>query len=406
MASRSSAWVAVALLFIAAAVCVARTSAQMASGTVSSVSLYDPGNGQPLGTCPGAFWSPSPPATQSVCYGAKMTCSNQTTTPTLGFIYSYVTPPTLSGTVVLFPGGQGEQPDTNRLNAFAQAYYYANFEVVQIAWPSDWEQTTDQLGILTAACRPAGFLNYVLNTPLLNARTVNPAYGLCAHGFSAGSGALGYSLTWYGDSAQPPHYLSADLDNVELTSGPVFSDIEQGCHSNGPGFSPSVLQICYPGQQYGCSVGTTGWGNSPAYIATDLRWVQAWTGNLTPACNANQNTSASDPKWKAMSILTGTGGNFTYPNLGMAGWLCASSIPATCGSECPNNSAAQGDLFFSQFTSSAQVLGFKLTGIAQCVDAEGVGPGQDPDNCTVGVNCPSGESAIVGHMKQYCSHAQ
>jgi hypothetical protein len=165
-----------------------------------------------------------------------------------------------------------------------------------------------------------------------------------------------------------------------------------------------MLPICYPGQQYGCSVGTTGWGNSPAYIDTDLRWVQAWTGNLSPACNGGQNTAASDPKWKAMSIVTGTGGSFTYPNLGMAGWLCASSTTDSCGTECPNNSAAQGEIFFSQFTSSSHPAGFILTGIVQCNDAEGVGKGYDPDNCTVGTNCPHGYSAIVSHMTAQCKH--
>jgi hypothetical protein len=346
-----------------------------------------------------------------------MTCSNsnQTTTPTLGFIYSYVEPPSsrLFGTIVLFPGGQGEQPDTARLNRFAQDYYNSNYEVVQFAWPEDWEQTTDPLGILTAACRPAGFLNYVLNTPLLNARSAsNPSAGLCAHGFSAGSGALGYALTWYLD--QSGNLLNSDLDNVELTSGPVFSDIEQGCHSQGPGYNPPFMQICYPGQQYGCSPGTTGWSNQPVYIDTDLRWVQGWTGNLSPACNSGQNTAASDPKWKAMSILTGTGGSFTYPKLGMAGWLCASSSPCTPSDGCPNNSAAQGELFFSQFTSGAQVGagGYKLTGIINCAQSEGVADGTDPDplppGCTPGVNCTylPGELSIVNHMTQYCAHSQ
>lgn len=292
------------------------------------------------------------------------------------------------------------------LDRFARDYYNASYEVVQIAWASDWEQTTDPLGILTAGCRPAGFLNYVLNTPLLNARSSNPQAGLCAQGFSAGSGGLGYALTWYLD--QNGNLLNTDLDNAELTSGPVFSDIQQGCHSQGPGYNPPVLPICYPGQQYACSPGTTGWSNQPVYIDTDLRWVQAWTGNLSPACNSGQNTATSDPKWKAMSILTGTGGSFTYPNLGMAGWLCASSSP--CTTECPNNSAAQGELFFNQFTSSSHPAGYILTGIINCNQGEGVADGTDPDplppGCTPGVNCTyqSGETAITQHMEAQCKH--
>lgn len=334
-----------------------------------------------------------------------MTCANQVTTPNLSLTYSYDTPPTPRGTVVLFTGGSGTLSNVSVLNRFARDYYNLNYEVVQIAWESDWEQTTDSLGILTAGCRPAGFLNYVLNTPLLNARLSNPQAGLCAQGFSAGAGALGYVLTFYGDSAQTRNYLSTDLDNVELTSGPELSDIEKGCHVT-VGVQPPPVPICYPGQQYGCSSGTNGWSNSPLFIDTDLRWVQAWTGNLTPACNGTQDTTASDPKWKAMSILTGTGGNFTYPKLGMAGWLCASSLPNTCTYQCPNNSAAQGELFFSQFTSNAQVAAFHLTGVIDCNSAEGVADGYDPDN---GCNppspgCTTGENAIVAHMTAQCKH--
>ena len=48
---------------------------------------------------------------------------------------------------------------------------------------------------------------------------------MCAQGFSAGSGALGYALAWYGAATSAEYHL----DKVALLSGPVFSDIEQGC---------------------------------------------------------------------------------------------------------------------------------------------------------------------------------
>jgi hypothetical protein len=91
-----------------------------------------------------------------------------------------------------------------------------------------------------------------------------------------------------------------------------------------------------------------------------------------------------------MSIVNGTGGNFTYSNLGLAGWLCASSQPSTCNNACPNNSSAEGQQFYLQFTSSSQAVQYRLTGIAQCNGAEGIVDGQDPDKCTVGLNCPAG----------------
>lgn len=108
MTDRLLTYIAVALL--AVILCAVEADAQtapLAPGTVGSVALYNPNNGQPLGTCPGVFWSPAAPANPAVCYSATMTCSNQTTTPNLGLIYSYVVPPSqvLLGTVVLFAGG-------------------------------------------------------------------------------------------------------------------------------------------------------------------------------------------------------------------------------------------------------------------------------------------------------------
>jgi hypothetical protein len=117
-------------------------------------------------------------------------------------IFSHDTPSgTLSGTIVLLTGSGGTLGTLDGNYDFAFDYFAAKYEIVQIAWPSEWEQTSDTLGMMAAACRPAGFLNYVLNTPWLNARSGNSKAGLCAQGASAGSGALGYSLAWYLDSA-------------------------------------------------------------------------------------------------------------------------------------------------------------------------------------------------------------
>jgi len=44
---------------------------------------------------------------------------------------------------------------------------------------------------------------------------------MCALGDSAGSAAVAYSLAYYNAGSY--------FDNVELLSGPVLSDIEQGC---------------------------------------------------------------------------------------------------------------------------------------------------------------------------------
>ncbi len=92
-----------------------------------------------------------------------------------------------------------------------------------MAWQTDWEKvgTGYTPNILTAACRPAGFLKYT-HASLLNSGTP-----ICAQAASAGSGALAYSLVWYGNGNGG--YLNSYITNVELNSGPVFGDIELGC---------------------------------------------------------------------------------------------------------------------------------------------------------------------------------
>lgn len=282
----------------------------------------------PPGTCPADFTSPAGSGNPPFCYSATVTCANvNSTTPPLGLVYSYVTPPSPIGTIVLFSEAGGVLGGLHEVNGqFVIDYYNANFEVVEVAWVnSDWEQTSDPLGIMTAACRPAGFLNYVLTTPLLNSRLSKSTNGLCAQGISAGSGAVGYSLAWYLDSNGA--YLNTDYDNVELESGPVFSNIEFGCEVPQP---PVLASICPPGQ-FGCSPATTQWSNFFSYIDPNVGSIRQWTYTATGnACNNGTATSSSNnQKWLSMSIVNGSGGSFSYPNLGMAGWLCASSQPST-----------------------------------------------------------------------------
>ncbi|HVI07137.1 MAG TPA: hypothetical protein VND65_02465, partial [Candidatus Binatia bacterium] len=97
---------------------------------------------------------------------------------------------------------------------------------------------------------------------------------MCAQGSSAGSGAVAYSIVWYG--------VGSTLNNVELNAGPVFGDIEIGCQA-GP--SASSVNIC-ANNQTGCSPGTlaeaaqSAWQDNPQYISNYLTSVQSWTGNL------------------------------------------------------------------------------------------------------------------------------
>jgi hypothetical protein len=103
-----------------------------------------------------------------------------------------------------------------------QYYVQQGYEVVQVAWGGPWEQQDTNPNIQNAACRPATFLNYVY-TNIFAPAIKGPAAGFCAQGFSAGSAAIAYSMAYYGEAGQ--------LDNVELISGPVLSDLKQGCVS-------------------------------------------------------------------------------------------------------------------------------------------------------------------------------
>ncbi len=60
---------------------------------------------------------------------------------------------------------------------------------------------------------------------------------MCAQGDSAGSAAVVYSMTYYGAASY--------LYNVELISGPVLSDIKQGCQEPAPN---DPVTVCPAGQ--------------------------------------------------------------------------------------------------------------------------------------------------------------
>ena len=159
-------------------------------------------------------------------------------------------------------------------------------------------------------------------------------------------------MAWYG--------ISDYLDKVELLSGPLFSDVEQGCAV--PDF-PSVT-VCANGR-FGC-VGSP-WNDRPQYVQAGAQLVGGWTGL---PCQKNRTNSHTNAIWKAMSIVDGTTGpNFQYPKTAMAAWLCSNAL---------NNSAAQGDLFYRNLTSQTQVATFSETRIDGCNGAEGVEAGTTP----------------------------
>ncbi len=286
----------------------------------------------------------------------------------LGFTYGYETPSgDLAGTIVLLEGGGGTNPYMDP--DYAQTYLQEGYQVVYLAWDTDWEFTGSGTGssIKYAACRPATFLQYI-------SQNLYSRGGMCAQGDSAGSGAVAYALAWYGEGSF--------LDNVELLSGPVFGDIEQGCVVP----NASTVEVCSAGQ-YGC-VGSQ-WPDSPAYVDGDEGEVADWSG--ISGCNGGRKTSDfANDGWKAMSIVDGTDDpSFNYPTTGVAGWLCSND------NSVQNNSAAEGEFFYQQFTTSNQTAAYSVTRINSCQGVEGVSGGELPDG-------QNGFDAISNNMLGAC----
>ena len=250
-------------------------------------------------------------------------------------------------------------------------------------YASAWEDPNNGPGgsILNAACRPATFLSWVNSNSLLHPT----GKAMCAQGGSAGSGAISYSLAWYGASSY--------LKNVELISGPVFSKIDQGCTY------PDALNmtIC-PAGQYGCTAKTNTWANYVIYVGDYAKGVSNWTG--LPLCGRSGVNSSDYPTWAAMSIVDGTSGTvtptFNYPTTTMHSWLCSTYSGCDDG-QCPNNSASQGNYYYQQFSSMGpHPESFGLTGVTQCRQEEGIGAGYDPDT---GLKAPQ---AIANDMQTKC----
>jgi hypothetical protein len=303
------------------------------------------------------------------CFQGEISCPG---TDDIGFMYGFKEPDVAEkGTIVLLEGGGGTS-DVSSVQ-YSDKYLEAGFSIVQLVWDTPWGVTENTVGtsIKVAACRPATFLNFVF-------KNLYRGGGMCAQGTSAGSGAVAYSLAWYGGANF--------LDKVELLSGPVFGDVEKGCMVP---HAPTVT-VC-PAGQLGCNGDP--WEDPPYYVGGDIKGLDLWTGN--PTCNGGSPTSeASDSSWKSMSIVDGTDNpTFSYPQTGMAAWLCSSVALEQ------NNSAAQGEFFYQQFTDPRQTDGYSVTRIDHCTGTEGVSNGTTPQG-VAGLTAIS-DDMIAGCFKRH-----
>jgi len=289
------------------------------------------------------------------CTEAQVTCPD---TAAIDVTYAITEPAgPVRGTIFLVSGGHGTKPYTDGVDS-PDAYVNAGYRVVQWAWNTPWEDNgLPTKDIKAAACRGATLMNYIRQNVLGGAATTEAT---CAQGYSAGSAAVGYALAWYGASEY--------LDKVELISGPVLSDIAQGCVV--PRAAP--ITVCGAGQ-LGCD--GPSFVDGPYYVKDAISLVQSWTGD--PSCQGGKPTSTqSFTNWKAMSIVDGTkNALFDYPNTALAGWVCNDGA---------NNSAAQGEYFYQQFTSASQTAAYSLTPVSNCYGAEDIDPGQTPTGANGG----------------------
>jgi hypothetical protein len=153
------------------------------------------------------------------------------------------------------------------------------------------------------------------------------------------------------------------LDKVILENGPVFGRIDLGCEitcQSGVCSNGQSTQIC-TGAQNGAN-GCNNWNVSTQYpleyLNGDQNSVNQWTGNPSPSCGNNMTATGTGQNlaWQQMSIVyTPTSGqlpSYNYPLTGMSAWLCETSDVGL------NNSGAQGEEYYFNFTAQSQAGGF------------------------------------------------
>jgi hypothetical protein len=366
------------LLTLAAALAVApRAHAQaLPIGTISVSNLIVPCTAVANGSLFFAGMS---------CQSATISCPN---TASIQLTFGYAGPASPQGTVVFFSGGSGLTPTESGDDILTYAASYANtFEIVQVEWNSAWEDPSSNGAggnILTAACRPATFLNYI------NVSNIHQQGAMCSQGSSAGGAAIAYSMAWYGAA----NYLN----NVEFTSGPVLSEIDQGCTYP----NASTPTICGPGDNAYCSPKTVPWSDEVIYVPNYNQGVSNWSGipgpnQINGVCGTSTVNPANYPLWAAMSTVDGASAGatptFNYPNTTKHGWLCQS---LASGTGPPNNSGPEGKFFYDAVNATGDNK-LVVTGIEMCQGAEGTAGGIDPDNTSW-----SGSEAVGHDMLNQC----
>jgi len=332
------------------------------------------------------------------CFSTTVSCPGAASIPLVFGYLPGIPNPVIRGTIVLMPGSGGDLAGGDGVNLFVlgpsydpRGYPSSGYNVVELAWGvvqsgdwtgMPWEDTTNGCvsncttpsSIRAAACRPATFLHYIAGNPTYH----TAGTGMCAQGISGGSGAVAYTMAWYGGTNF--------LDKVELLSGPVFSNIELGCEVPYVSGSP----VCQGSPSF-CQSGGASWTSAPyKYSDSVIQAMREFTGDST--CRLPPATSfQSDQNWLHMSIVD-TNASFAYPNTAVTGFACGSINPnAGMGM---NNSSTEGWTFFNNpITASGS---YYFYNVQNCSYDEGVyGDGSQVPALP---SSPAGYTAIFNDM--------
>ncbi len=383
---------AVPALFLCGALSAWGQKAPLSLGTASPFELVSP--------CP-AGKSGSLPLPGAVCYNTTISnCSNHdfsgdpSVIAPLGAAIAVSTPVNWNGSTIFMHNGSDGRDYFNQGEnglSYAQDYFNNGFQVVQPIWVGQgWQNAPGEpVQILKfEACRPATLMNAVYQS--IHGGSKAPG-AMCAQGHSAGSAAMAYSLAWYG---------AADyLADVVLTSGPVYANVEAGCQYPYAKAFKSPIQVCPPAQ-YGCVDGAErGWLDAAQYVASaDGDAAKAVAGYTLSGANCNNwsgtgqaTTATQNQDWGGMSVVS-SGASYTYPATRLYAFLCATS---STGQQ--NNSAAQGQLFYQNFTSALHPLDYDVYRVDSCMGDEMIWFGTLP-----GVNNESAFTVSAQDMIDGC----
>jgi hypothetical protein len=268
---------------------------------------------------------------KATCTMVTVSCPNVADTQA---IYGYYAPSGTTLGLVAFVNGAS---DTTPGGAnYLKKYLAYGFAIEQVVFPTGWEMTGETPNLKNASCRLATLLSYL--------QQQDPSLPFAAQAGSAAAGGVGYALAWYGFAPQV----------VELSSGPVFSDIELGC------------EVPHAAAETVIPTNGVSWTDQMFYSENTVNSMEAWTGNNT--CAGKKNTSQiSDADWKAMSIVSPRA-QTSFPSTVISGWVCNNAI---------NNSASQAYVWFAQLTTP-----WSLTAMTNCTGTENIDDATTPQGLT------------------------